>query len=94
LPVRDTTVALWDDSHWASLWRSVVKPPTGSRGGAMSRTLTSMSSMVALFYHIALTEGGDFAAWHAPGAFAEESAAVAVVILWGVVGEFAAVVAH
>jgi hypothetical protein len=50
--------------------------------------------MVALFYHIALTEGGDFAAWHAPGAFAEESAAVAVFILWGVVGEFAAIVTH
>lgn len=50
--------------------------------------------MVALFYHIALAEGGDFAAWEAPGAFAEESAAVAVVIVWGVPGEFAADVAH
>jgi hypothetical protein len=60
----------------------------------MSRTLTSMSSMVSLFYHVAVAEGRDFAAWHAPGAFAEESAAVAVVILWGVVGEFAAIVAH
>jgi hypothetical protein len=50
--------------------------------------------MVSLFYHVAVAEGGDFTAWQAPGAFAEESAAVAVVILWGVVGEFAAVVAH
>ena len=54
-----------------------------------------MSSMVALFYHIALAEGGDFAAWHAPGAFAEKHAALAFVgVVWGVEGQLAADVAH
>ena len=61
----------------------------------MSRTLTSMSSMVALFYHVAMAEGGDFTTWHAPGAFAEKCAAFAFVwVVWGVVFEFAADVAH
>ena len=54
-----------------------------------------MSNMVFSFYHVAVAEGGDFAARHAPGAFAAEFAAEALVgVFGGVVVGLAADVAH